>query len=172
MTIPDLNTIREAAERIRPYIHRTAVLSSQAINEMLQAEILFKCENFQKAGAFKSRGATNAVFSLAPRTASRGVATHSSGNHASCLSYAARLRGVPCNVVMPRTAPQADARSRTKRLRRAADRPHLLSLTSSNSASTTSSAPADEPATATDPVEAATPAGNAEPPVSVRPAAG
>jgi threonine dehydratase len=96
-----------ADERIRPYIHRTPVLTSSFINSLAGAELFFKCENFQKAGAFKARGATNAVFGLSDEQAARGVATHSSGNHGTCLSYAAGRRGIPCTVVMPRTAPQA-----------------------------------------------------------------
>jgi len=103
---PSLDKIRAAAERIRPYIHRTPVLTCRAINAMVGAEIYFKCENFQKAGAFKFRGAANAVFSLGDDEASNGVATHSSGNHAAALALAARIRGVRAYVVMPRTAPQ------------------------------------------------------------------
>lgn len=99
--------VRAAHERIRPYIHRTPVLTSQFLNELTGAELFFKCENFQKAGAFKVRGASNAVFGLSDELAERGVATHSSGNHALSLSYAAGRRGIPCHVVMPRTAPEA-----------------------------------------------------------------
>ncbi|MEX0311136.1 MAG: beta-hydroxyaspartate dehydratase BhcB [Tateyamaria sp.] len=97
----------EAHERIAPYIHRTPVLTSQYLNARTGADLFFKCENFQKAGAFKVRGASNAVFGLSDEEAERGVATHSSGNHALSLSYAAGRRGIPCNVVMPRTAPEA-----------------------------------------------------------------
>jgi threonine dehydratase len=104
-TRPDLETIRDAAERIRPHIHRTPVLTCAALDRMAGAEIFFKCENFQKVGAFKARGACNAVFSLSDDVASRGVATHSSGNHAAALSLAARNRGIPAWIVMPRTAP-------------------------------------------------------------------
>lgn len=96
-----------AHDRIRPYIHRTPVLTSTYLNELTGAELFFKCENFQKAGAFKVRGASNAVFGLSEDDAVRGVATHSSGNHALSLSYAAGCRGIPCHVVMPKTAPQA-----------------------------------------------------------------
>ncbi|UCF15888.1 MAG: pyridoxal-phosphate dependent enzyme [Phycisphaerales bacterium] len=103
---PTLEQIRQAADRIGPYVHRTPVLTCRTINAMVGAEIFFKCENFQKAGAFKFRGATNAVFSLTEKEASRGVATHSSGNHAAALSLAARTRGAKAYVVMPRTAPQ------------------------------------------------------------------
>jgi len=103
---PRLEQIRQAADRIRPYVHRTPVLTCRTINDMVGAEIYFKCENFQKAGAFKFRGATNTVFSLTEEEAANGVATHSSGNHAAALSLAARTRGVKAHVVMPRTAPQ------------------------------------------------------------------
>jgi threonine dehydratase len=104
LTIQD---VRAARERIAPYIHRTPVLTSSFLNELTGAQLFFKCENFQKAGAFKVRGASNAVFGLSDEQAARGVATHSSGNHALSLSYAAGRRGIPCHVVMPRTAPQA-----------------------------------------------------------------
>lgn len=105
--IPTLADMLVAHERIRPYIHRTPVMTSQTINKQAGAELFFKCENFQKAGAFKARGASNAVFGLSDEEAARGVATHSSGNHGLCLAYAAGRRGIPCTVVMPRTAPQA-----------------------------------------------------------------
>lgn len=105
--IPTLADMLAARERIAPYIHRTPVLTSRMLNELTGAELFFKCENLQKAGAFKARGASNAVFGLSEQQARRGVATHSSGNHGSCLSYAAGRRGIPCTVVMPRTAPQA-----------------------------------------------------------------
>ncbi|GLS45990.1 beta-hydroxyaspartate dehydratase BhcB [Methylobacterium brachythecii] len=105
--IPTLADMLTARTRIDPYIHRTPVLTSRMLNELTGAELFFKCENLQKAGAFKARGASNAVFGLSDEQAARGVATHSSGNHGSCLSYAAGRRGIPCTVVMPRTAPQA-----------------------------------------------------------------
>jgi threonine dehydratase len=105
--IPTYDDVVAAHERIRPYIHRTPVLTSSYFNELTGAELFFKCENFQKAGAFKVRGASNAVFGLSDEMAKKGVATHSSGNHALSLSYAAGRRGIPCHVVMPRTAPQA-----------------------------------------------------------------
>lgn len=105
--IPDIDDVRRAHERIRPHIHRTPVLTSSHLDERSGASLFFKCENFQKAGAFKVRGASNAVFGLDEAGAARGVATHSSGNHALSLSYAAGRRGIPCHVVMPRTAPQA-----------------------------------------------------------------
>ena len=107
MYIPTFDDVIAAHERIRPYIHRTPVLASSYLNDLTGAELFFKCENFQKAGAFKVRGACNAVFGLAEDKLARGVATHSSGNHALSLSYAAGRRGIACNVVMPRTAPQA-----------------------------------------------------------------
>lgn len=107
MYIPTLADMSAAEERIRSHIHRTPVLTSSFINSLTGAELFFKCENFQKAGAFKARGASNAVFGLSDEQAAKGVATHSSGNHGTCLSYAAGRRGIPCTVVMPRTAPQA-----------------------------------------------------------------
>ncbi len=107
MYIPILEDMRTARARITPHIHVTPVLTSRMLDELSGAELFFKCENFQKAGAFKARGASNAVFGLSDEQAARGVATHSSGNHGTCLSYAAKQRGIPCTVVMPRTAPQA-----------------------------------------------------------------
>lgn len=107
MTIPSYRDMLDARERIAPYIHRTPVLTSQHIDGLAGASLFFKCENMQKAGAFKARGASNAVFGLSNEQAARGVATHSSGNHGTCLAYAAGRRGIPCTVVMPRTAPQA-----------------------------------------------------------------
>ena len=107
MQIPTYDDVIAAHERIKPYIHRTPVLTSSYFNELSGAELFFKCENFQKAGAFKVRGACNAVFGLSDEMAKKGVATHSSGNHALSLSYAAGRRGIPCTVVMPRTAPEA-----------------------------------------------------------------
>ncbi len=97
--------IQAAAARIAGKVHRTPVLTCATIDGMAGAQLFFKCENLQKVGAFKMRGATNAVFSLADEDAARGVATHSSGNHAQALALAARLRGVPAYVVMPSTAP-------------------------------------------------------------------
>ena len=97
----DLVAIRAAHERIRAHITRTAVLTSARLDAASGASLFFKCENFQKVGAFKARGATNAVFSLDDATARLGVATHSSGNHAAALSRAAKLRGIPAHIVMP-----------------------------------------------------------------------
>jgi len=105
--IPTYEDMLEAHERIGPHIRRTPVLTSDHLDGLAGARLFFKCENFQEPGAFKVRGATNAVFGLDDDQARKGVATHSSGNHASCLSYAAMRRGIPCNVVMPHTAPQA-----------------------------------------------------------------
>lgn len=99
-------TIRQAHQRIKPYIHETPVLQSRQLNELLGANVYFKCENFQKVGAFKMRGAANAVFSLKPEERQQGVATHSSGNHAQALALAARLAGIPAYIVMPKTAPK------------------------------------------------------------------
>ena len=107
MYIPTYQDMLDAHERIKPHINRTPIRTSAYLNELVGAELFFKCENFQEPGAFKVRGAANAVFGLSDEQAEKGVATHSSGNHASCLSYAAMRRGIPCNVVMPRTAPQA-----------------------------------------------------------------
>lgn len=102
---PALQDIKEAAERISPYIHRTPVFTCASLNRLGEAGLFFKCENFQKAGAFKFRGACNAVFSLPQEEAARGVATHSSGNHAQALALAARLRGIRAHIVMPEDAP-------------------------------------------------------------------
>jgi threonine dehydratase len=103
VTIKD---IRRAARRIEGKVHRTPVMTCQAINALAGASLHFKCENLQKVGAFKMRGATNAVFGLSDKEAARGVATHSSGNHAQALALAARLRGIPAYVVMPTSAPE------------------------------------------------------------------
>lgn len=102
---PERSMILEARERIKPYIHHTPVLSSNLINDQLGAELFFKCENFQKVGAFKSRGAVNAVFSLSDEECKNGVCTHSSGNHAQALARAAMIRGIKAYIVMPETAP-------------------------------------------------------------------
>jgi threonine dehydratase len=107
----DLALIRAAHERIRPRIHRTPVLTSARLDEACGGRLFFKCENFQKAGAFKARGATNAVFALDDATAARGVATHSSGNHAAALARAARLRGITAHIVMPSNSARAKVRA-------------------------------------------------------------
>src|SRR5258705_6533914 len=107
----DLPTIRSAHERIRPHIPRTPVLTSSRLNDASGACLFFKCENFQKIGAFKARGATNAVFSLDDATARHGVATHSSGNHGAAVARAAKLRGVPAQIVMPSNSAKVKVRA-------------------------------------------------------------
>lgn len=107
----DLAAIRAAHDRIRPHIHRTPVLTSSRLDAASGASLFFKCENFQKVGAFKARGATNAVFALDEETARRGVATHSSGNHAAALSRAAGLRGIAAYIVMPSNSPKVKVRA-------------------------------------------------------------
>ena len=102
-----MRAIREAHARIRDKIHRTPVMTSEVLDEMAGNKLYFKCENLQKAGAFKARGATNAVFLLSDAEAAKGVVTHSSGNHAAALARAARLRGIPAYIVMPNNSPQA-----------------------------------------------------------------
>ena len=102
---PGLTEIRQAAERIRPFIHRTPVMTCDAINKICDSTLYFKCENFQKGGAFKIRGACNTIFSLSREVVSAGVATHSSGNHAAAVALASRWRGVKAFVVMPEDAP-------------------------------------------------------------------
>ncbi len=106
MIYPSQNQIISAAKRIAFGIHRTPVLQSAFLNSRFEAGLVFKCENFQKAGAFKSRGAVNAVFSLDEEEAKNGVATHSSGNHAQALARAAALRKIPAYIVMPENAPR------------------------------------------------------------------
>lgn len=105
-TFPSLADIKAAHERIQPFIHRTPILSSTAINEIAGCEIYFKCENFQKVGAFKARGAANAVMKLTEEQKAKGVATHSSGNHAAALARAASVAGIPSYIVMPSNAPE------------------------------------------------------------------
>ncbi|NKF22511.1 pyridoxal-phosphate dependent enzyme [Solimonas sp. C16B3] len=100
-----------AAARIQPYVHRTPVLHSQRLDALLGVRAAFKCENFQRIGAFKARGAHNAVFSLSSEAAQRGVVTHSSGNHAAALCLAARHRGIAAHIVMPDNAPRAKVES-------------------------------------------------------------
>jgi threonine dehydratase len=104
LPFPTLADIRQAAARLKPYAHRTPVLICTSLNQMIGAEIFCKCENFQKVGAFKFRGACNAVFALSDAAAQGGVATHSSGNHAAALALAARLRGITAYIVMPKNA--------------------------------------------------------------------
>ena len=107
-TLPaiDIDDIHRAAVRIKPYAHWTPVITSTTMDSMTGASLFFKCENLQRVGAFKFRGAANAVFSLGDAAARRGVATHSSGNHAQALALAARLRGIDATIVMPRDAPK------------------------------------------------------------------
>ncbi|HTL67427.1 MAG TPA: pyridoxal-phosphate dependent enzyme [Lacunisphaera sp.] len=102
-----IEAIREAHERIRPFVKRTPVLTSDALDTAAGARLFFKCENLQAAGAFKSRGACNAVFSLTDAEAAHGVVTHSSGNHAAALARAAQLRGITAHIVMPAGAPES-----------------------------------------------------------------
>ena len=108
---PDWKAIVEAHERIRPRIHRTPVLTSASLNAMARAELFFKCENLQKTGSFKIRGATNAIFSLTAVEAQKGVVTHSSGNHAAAVACAAAWRGIPAWIVMPKNAPKVKCRA-------------------------------------------------------------
>lgn len=105
--LPTFEEVQSAHVRIRPHIHRTPVFTSEYFNSLSGAQLFFKCENLQKTGSFKARGAANAVFALSDEHAARGVATHSSGNHGQALCYAARRRGISATVVMPRTAPEA-----------------------------------------------------------------
>lgn len=107
----DLDAICAAHERIRPYVKRTPTLTSSRLDEASGASLFFKCENFQKDGAFKARGATNAVFSLDEAIARRGVATHSSGNHGAALARAAKLRGIPAHIVMPSNSAKVKIRA-------------------------------------------------------------
>ena len=102
---PTLNDIRTASQRIKPYAHRTPVLTNESLNFKVGAQVFLKCENLQKVGAFKFRGACNAVYSLPDEEAIRGVCTHSSGNHAQALALAARIRGIPAYIIMPSNAP-------------------------------------------------------------------
>ncbi len=100
MIIPTFEDMTTAHDRIKPYNQHTLVLTSSFLNELTGAQLFFKCENFQKAGAFKVRGASNTVFGLTDQEATNGVCKQSSGNHALSLSYAAGRRGIPCNVVI------------------------------------------------------------------------
>ena len=104
--LPNFSDIENAHDRIRPFVHRTPVLTSQSINRIVDAELFFKCENLQKVGAFKFRGACNSVLALSDEEAKKGVCTHSSGNHAAALALAARMRGIPAYIVMPENAPE------------------------------------------------------------------
>jgi threonine dehydratase len=106
MKIPTFEDVQAAHNRIKPFIHRTPVMSSKQINKIFDAEIFFKCENFQKVGAFKFRGATNAVLQLSDEEKKNGVISHSSGNHAAALTHAAAINGVKAYIVMPDNAPE------------------------------------------------------------------
>ncbi len=105
--VPTFQDVKEAAARIEGMVHRTPVMTCSSLNDRVGAQVFCKCENFQKAGAFKFRGASNAVLSLSDSEARRGVATHSSGNHGAALALAANIRGVPARIVMPSNAPQS-----------------------------------------------------------------
>ena len=111
MLIPNRSNIELAYQSVRRYAHCTPVLTSQTINSILGCEVFFKCENFQKVGAFKFRGASNAVFNLSNKLAAKGVCTHSSGNHAAALALAAAIRGIPSYIVMPSNAPSIKRRA-------------------------------------------------------------
>ncbi len=103
--IPTFDDVLQARARIGSLVHRTPVLTSRLINDISGAEVFFKCENFQRVGAFKFRGASNAVFALPEEQCAKGVATHSSGNHAQALALAAKMKGIPAHIVMPRNSP-------------------------------------------------------------------
>ena len=105
--VPTFDDVQEAATRLAGVVHHTPVLTCASLDDRIGARIFCKCENFQKAGAFKFRGASNAVLSLSDAAAKQGVATHSSGNHGAALALAARLRGVPARIVMPTNAPES-----------------------------------------------------------------
>ena len=106
LELPDFADIRAAHARILPFVHRTPVFTCRSLDDAVGAQLFWKCENLQKVGAFKARGACNAVFSLSDEVSARGVVTHSSGNHGAALAYAARQRGIPAHVVMPENAPK------------------------------------------------------------------
>ena len=108
---PTWDEIQRAHQRIAPKIHRTPVLRSATLDALCGADLFFKCENLQKTGSFKIRGATNAIFSLSDEEAARGIVTHSSGNHAAAVSCAAAWRGVPAWIVMPKNAPVVKCRA-------------------------------------------------------------
>jgi threonine dehydratase len=108
---PDLAAIRAAHRRIAPHIHRTQIITCASLDEIAGARLFFKCENLQKTGSFKIRGATNAVFSLTNEEAKNGVVAPSSGNHAAALSLAARWRGIPAYIVMPSNSSPAKKRA-------------------------------------------------------------
>jgi len=107
IAVPTFDDVQEAATRLAGVVHHTPVLTCASLDDRIGAQIFCKCENFQRAGAFKFRGASNAVMSLSDNAAKQGVATHSSGNHGAALALAARLRGVPARIVMPTNAPES-----------------------------------------------------------------
>jgi threonine dehydratase len=111
LALPDLDAIRSAQARIAPFVHHTPVLSCRSLDAEVGARLFFKAENVQRTGAFKARGATNAVFTLDDATAGRGVATHSSGNHGTALARAAKLRGIPAHIVMPSNSAKVKVRA-------------------------------------------------------------
>ena len=111
MNLPSYSDVVKAHQLIGEFIHKTPVMTSSAINKIIGAELYFKCENLQKTGAFKFRGACNAVFSLTEEEAKRGVGTHSSGNHAAALAYAASLRGIKAHLVMPSNSSEIKKRA-------------------------------------------------------------
>ncbi|CAN5157253.1 pyridoxal-phosphate dependent enzyme [soil metagenome] len=110
MSIPTKQSIIAAHERIKPYIHQTPVITSASVDEMAGCSLFFKCENFQKVGAFKARGAMNASLKLSKEQLTKGIATHSSGNHAQALARAAKIIGIKSYIVMPRTSPEIKKR--------------------------------------------------------------
>ncbi|HET8864082.1 MAG TPA: pyridoxal-phosphate dependent enzyme [Gracilimonas sp.] len=111
LNAPTIDDIKNAHQRIAEHAHRTPVLNSKQVDEKTGGRIFFKCENFQKVGAFKFRGASNAIFSLSEEDAKNGVATHSSGNHAQAVALAAKMRGIPAYVVMPENAPKVKVKA-------------------------------------------------------------
>ncbi|MBJ8826612.1 threo-3-hydroxy-L-aspartate ammonia-lyase [Citrobacter europaeus] len=107
MTLPDYKDVAAAAERIADYANRTPVMTSRTVNEEFAAEVFFKCENFQRMGAFKFRGAMNALRQFTPEQRAAGVVTFSSGNHAQAIALSAKLLGIPATIIMPHDAPAA-----------------------------------------------------------------
>lgn len=111
MKLPIFSDVQSAHQKIKSHIHRTPVLTNRQVDERAGARVFFKCENFQKVGAFKFRGACNAVFSMPDDQAAKGVATHSSGNHAQAIALAAKIKGIPAYIVMPENAPEVKKRA-------------------------------------------------------------
>jgi threonine dehydratase len=111
LEIPTLSDIQQAHKQIKDRIHRTPVLTNRQVDEQSACKVFLKCENFQRVGAFKFRGACHTVFSLSDKEAENGVATHSSGNHAQAIALAAKLRGVPAYIVMPENSPEVKKRA-------------------------------------------------------------